>query len=123
MKTKSALLRSIGALALFILIAFPSSSALAAGHCADPDIWYEYDAGPTGVRVLMYSAPPVGATIFYTLNGQNPTHTGSSPGPNTMIFYGPVYVPYEQWMHFRALAWKLNYLDSGITYVSITNPV
>ena len=121
MKTKSALLRSLGALALFVLVAFPSSSALATGPCADPDIYYEYE-GPTGIRVYMYSAPPHGATVFFTLNWSNPTHTGATPGANTMIYYGPISVPSNSWMHFKALAWKQNYLDSGIVQVSVSNP-
>ena len=122
MKPKSSLLTAIGALALFVLIAFPSSSALAKA-VADVDIYYEYD-GPTGVQVQMEVEYPAGAIIFYTLNGTNPTHTGSTPGPNTAIFYGPIAVPYMQWMHFRARAWKSGWGDSvNITYFDISNPV
>jgi hypothetical protein len=124
MKTKSPLLIAIGALALFVLVAFPSSSALATGHCADVDIYYEY-AGPTGIRVGMDCASPSGAIIYFTLNGSDPTHDDSgNPGSNTSIFYGDISVPYHQWMHFRARAWKVGYLDStNITYLDISNPV
>lgn len=123
MKTKSPLLTAIGVLALFVLVAFPSSPALATGHCADVDIYYEYD-GPTGIQVGMTAATPAGATIFYTLNGRDPTHSGGTPGPNTYIFTGDIPVPEGQWLHFRALAYKFNYLDSvHVSVLNISNPV
>lgn len=123
MKPRSSLLTAIGALALFVLIAFPSSSALAKA-VADVNIYYEY-AGPTGLQVEMEVEYPAGAIIYYTLNSQNPTHDGSgNPGANTYVYYGPIAVPYMQWMHFRARAWKSGWGDSAnITYLDISNPV
>lgn len=124
MKTKSPLFRSIGALlALLVFVTLPSSTALAnCGQCADVDVYYEY-AGPTGIQVEMECEYPAGAIIFYTTNGSNPTHTGSTPGANTMIYYGPIYVPYGHCIRFKARAWKYCYYDSvNITDTTICNP-
>jgi hypothetical protein len=124
MKTKSPLFRSIGALlALLVFVTLPSSTALAnCGQCADVSVYYEYD-GPTGIQVVMYVASPSGATIFYTTNGSNPTHTGATPDTNTMIYYGPIPIPYGQCRNFRARAWKYCYYDSvNITYLTVCNP-
>jgi hypothetical protein len=120
MKTRSILLRSLGALALLALVAFPSSTALAT-QCDEVDIYYEY-GGPTGILVGMDTATPTPCIIFYTTNGQNPTHTGSTPGANTLIFYGDIPIPYGQWRYFRALCYKASYTDSGIIYFDISNP-
>lgn len=133
MKTRSALLHSLGALALLVLAAFPSSSALASPGCGDPDVYYEY-GGPTGLQVEMETDTPIPCTpcsgnftpiIFYTTNGQNPTHTGSTPGSGTMIYYGPIPIPLYQWRYFRAITYKgcCSYQDSGVTYFDISNPV
>jgi Chitobiase/beta-hexosaminidase C-terminal domain len=130
MKTKSPLLIAIGALALFVLIAFPSSTALAS--CGTPDdvnVYYEYD-GPTGVQVEMeVEYPTSGAILYYTLNGStNPTHDSlGNPGANTYIYGSPIPVPVRQWMHFRCRAWKPGipcfYDSANITYLDISNPV
>ena len=118
MKTKSALLTAIGALALFVLVAFPSSSALATGYCANPEIYYEYSRV---LEVGMECASPTDATIFYTTNGSNPTHVGGTPGPGTSIFHeGTPLAP--GWTHFKALAYHAGWGDSGITDVSLSNP-
>ena len=72
----------------------------------------------------MDSPTPTPFIIFYTTNGQNPTHTGSTPGANTLIFYGDIPIPYGQWRYFRALCYKAYpYVDSDITYLNISNPV
>ena len=88
MKTKLALLRSIGALlALLVFTALPCSTALAKGPCALVQIYYDYD--PSGdLLVSMYSYPPYGPTIFYTVDGTNPTHdhTNGTPTGSTMVF-------------------------------------
>jgi chitobiase/beta-hexosaminidase-like protein len=111
-------------LALLVFVAFPSSSALAAPKCDVVEFYYEY-AGPTGIQVGMSSVTPTPYIIFYTTNGHDPTHTGSTPGRNTSIFTGDIPVPYLQWMHFRALAYKGSgsYVDSDVTYFDISNPV
>jgi len=108
MKTKSPLLRSIGAfLALLVFIALPSSTALAScGQCDDVNIYYEYE-GWTGLQVEMEVEYPAGTIIFYTLNGSDPTHDiYGNPGSNTYIYGWPIGIPKRQCMHFRARAWK-----------------
>lgn len=120
MKTKSVCLRLFGALVLLVLVAFPSSSALAT-QCDDVVIYYEY-GGPTGILAGMETDTPTPRTIFYTLNGQNPTHTGSTPGAGTYIFTGDIPVPYGQWRHFKALCYKASYTDSNIADEWISNP-
>jgi hypothetical protein len=125
MKTKSHLIRSIGVLlALLVYIALPSSTALAnCGQCDDVIVYYEY-AGLNGIQVEMECEYPAGAIIFFTTNGSDPTHTGSTPGPNTSIYYGPIFVPYLHCIHFKARAWKYCYSDSvGITDETICNPI
>ena len=128
MKTKSPLLIAIGALALFVAVAFPSSTALAAcDTCDDVDVYYEY-GGPTGIRVEMEVFFPTGATIYFTMNGANPTHDSlGNPGPYTSIYYGPMNVGYRQCVYIKAMSWKpgINpcYYDSGITYFEVCNPV
>jgi|ERR1043166_2443942 hypothetical protein len=121
MKTKSPLLTAIGALALFVLVAFPSSSALATGHCDDVSIYYDYGQQLT---VDMDCAFPSGATIYYTTNGTDPTHDSSgNPGTGTSIFYGEIPISLGQCKHFRAIAWKSGYLNSAnIADDTICNP-
>ena|ERR1043166_2816746 len=123
MKIKSSLLTAVGALALFVLVAFPSSSVPAAGHCYDVDIYYEY-GGPTGLLVDMDCAFPSGATIYYTTNGTDPTHDQfGNPGPGTLIFYGEIPISSGQCNHFRAIAWKSGYGNSlHIADDTICNP-
>jgi hypothetical protein len=125
MKTKSPLLIAIGALALFVLVALPSPTARAVcGQSDDVIIYYEYE-GPTGVQIEMEVEWPVGATIFYTTNGSNPTHdTLGNPGSNTLIYYGPIFVGNRSCVHVRARAWKSCYYDSvTIADDTICNPI
>jgi hypothetical protein len=117
MKAKPPLLTAIGALALFVLVAFVRSSALATPYCAAPDVYYEYGTG-----VEMECANPVDATIFYTINGGDPVHTGSSPGANTYVFAGPFTIPLGQCKHIKAIAYHVNWGDSPITEDTICNP-
>jgi hypothetical protein len=128
MKTKSPLFPSIGALlALLVFVTLPTSTALAAcGTVDDVDISFGY-GGPTGVQVTMTCAYPAGAIIFYTVNGPNPTHSGSTPGPGTYIYSGPVSVPYGHCIDFSVRAWKPGipcwYDSVNITYAGVCNPL
>ena len=122
MKTKSPLLTAIGVLALFVLVAFPSSSALATGHCHDVIIYYEY-GGPTGLLIDMECDFPSGTTIFYTTDGSAPTHSGGSATGTTGIFYGDIPQTYGTRVRYRAIAYKAGYLDSAnIADETIANP-
>ena len=109
-------------LALVALVAFPTSSALARPKCDPVDIYYEYN-GPTGLQVVMETETPPPYIIFFTTNGQNPTHTGPNPGAGTGIYSGPIPVPYGQTVCFKALCYKAYpYVDSDITSACISNP-
>lgn len=138
MKTKSALIRSIGALALFVLIAFPNSSALAAPKCGDPIVYYEYD-GPTGLEVYMENTednlclPCSSSTetpiIFFTVtttvaNNTNPTHNGPNP-INCSIYTQGIPVPYGYTQHYRVITYKgcCSHQDSNVVVFDVTNPV
>jgi hypothetical protein len=128
MKTKSPLLIAIGALALFVSVAFPSSTALADCFTVDdPYVYYEY-GGPTGIQVEMEVAYPTsGAIIYFTTNGSNPTRDGSgNPGPYTSIYTGAIFVPNKQCIYIKAMAWKPGtpcWFDSGIVPFEVCNPV
>jgi hypothetical protein len=122
MKIKSSLLTAVGALALFVLVAFPSSSVPAAGHCYDVDIYYEY-GGPTGLLVDMDCAFPFGAIIFYTTDGTSPTHSGGTPTGSTLVYYGQIPQAYGTRTHYKAIAYKAGYGDSlHVVDVPIANP-
>lgn len=62
----------------------------------------------TNLSVQMTSSTP-GAIIFFTMgsNGQgyldDRTHNGSTPINPTVLYYGPVSVPYSQVRYFAAL--------------------
>lgn len=123
MKAKSPLFRSIGVLlALLVFTALPSST-LAAGYCANVNIYYNYHSSGN-LQVVMYSAPPSNPTIFYTKDGTNPTHdhaTGA-PDPGTYIYYGPEWVYPGQCITFKAQAHKPPYGDSAvITTLEVCN--
>lgn len=128
MKTKSA----IGAfLALLVFVAFPTSSALAAPQCSEPDVYYEY-GGPTGMQVdmdntednlcLPCSSSTVEPVIYFTStvdvpNNTNPTH--SSP-----VFSQPIPVPYGHTVHYRVITGKAccSHQDSDVVIFDVTNP-
>jgi hypothetical protein len=129
MKTKSPLLIAISAFALFVLVTFPGATALAkCGQVYDVIVYYEYD-GPTGIQVEMEVEYPTGATIYFTLNGTNPTHDSSgNPGSGTYIYYGPMSVAYHHCLNVKARAWKpgINpcwYDSVNIVYENICNPI
>jgi Chitobiase/beta-hexosaminidase C-terminal domain len=111
----------LGALLALFLVAFPSTSARAT-QCDPVDVYYEY-GGPTGLYVGMDTTTEPAFIIFYTTNNTNPTHTGSTPGSGTLIFYGDIPIPYGQWRHFRAICYKEGYDDSDVAYLDISNPV
>jgi hypothetical protein len=127
MKTKSHLLTSIGALALFVLVAFASSSARA-DACDDPYFELYYGVG-NDLSLEVATDNPTGATIFYTMtlnqyNNYTPTHTGTTCGPNTSKFASgsKIHIPYGSTMYINALAWKSGWDDSGVTSAEQHNP-
>lgn len=130
MKTKSALLRSIGVLlALLVFAALPNSVL---GELCDPahDPYCEvvYGHGTT-LYLKLITDCPTAATIFYTRtfntpNTVDPTHSGATPGyltysvPNGTL----IPIPYGSTIYIRMLAWKLNMGESGIVDCSQSNP-
>lgn len=109
-------------LALFVFGAFPSSA-----QATDPVFFHTKYGTGTNLSVQMTSSTP-GAIIFFTMgsNGQgyldDPTHNGSTPINPTVLYYGPVSVPYSQVRYFAALAWTPSGGDSEVTYWEQPNP-
>jgi Chitobiase/beta-hexosaminidase C-terminal domain len=111
----------LGAFVALILVVFPVASARAT-QCDDVIIYWEY-GGPTGLVAGMDTDTPTPRTIFYTINGTDPTHNGGTPGSGTSIFTADIPIPYMSWRHFRALCYKEGYDDSNITIEDISNPI
>lgn len=112
MKTKSVLVRSIGALlALLVFVSLPSS-VLAIPFCDDVTIELYYGTG-NDLALELECANPTGATIFYTVtfntpNNYIPTHTGTTCGPHTSKFASgsKIHIPYGSTIYINAIAWK-----------------
>lgn len=117
MKTKSPLLIAIGALALFVLVALPTSSARAT-EC--DDVYFELYYGVGNDIALEVSVDnPTGATIFYTMtfnqpNNYTPTHSGTTCGAHTSKFASgsKIHIPYGSTIYISAIAWKSGWDDS-----------
>jgi Chitobiase/beta-hexosaminidase C-terminal domain len=107
----------LGALIALVLVVFPVAPARAT-QCDEVFIYYDYDYG----RAEMETGTPSPRTIFYTLNGANPTHNSATPGSGTFIYYGPISIPYGQRRHFTALCYKAGYEDSIVTNEWFANP-
>jgi hypothetical protein len=110
----------MGALISLVVVVFPVASARAT-QCDDVTIYYEY-GGYTGLYAEMETGTPSPFTIFYTLNGANPTHYGATPGSGTFIYYGEIPIPYGTRRHYTALCYKEGYDDSNVTNEWIANP-
>jgi hypothetical protein len=131
MKTKSALLRSIGVLmALLVFVALPNS--VLANPCGGPphDPYCELYYG-TGTNLFLELGTdcPTGATIFYTRttnqpNYVDPTHSGTTPGYLTYScpIGTKIPIPYGSTIYIRALAWRVEFGDSGVTACDQHNP-
>lgn len=130
MKTRPALLRSIGVfLALLVFIALPNSVL---GELCDPayDPYCELVYSPGNNYYLKLKTDcPTAATIFFTKtvntpNTVDPTHTGATPGyltysvPNGTL----IAIQYASSVHIRMLAWKLNMGDSKIVDYEYNGP-
>ena len=112
MKTKSALLPSIGALlALLVFVALPSSTARAAqGQCPDVDIYWVYAGGN---QIYFEVEVGSGCDIYVTnsINNPNfayPSRSGATPiYPTIKVASGSTfYIPYGSTMYIRAFAFK-----------------
>ena len=125
MKTKTALLRSLGVLlALLVFTALPNSVLATCSPCHDPTFTVIPGSGNQLFVQIDCDCPP-GATIFYRLNsGSNPTHTGATPTGGT--FSGTsgmqVWIPYGYTVCIRALAWKEGSADSNVVVTCQHNP-
>ncbi len=76
----------------------------------DPNVYYEY-GGPTGIQVEMYVGYPTGATIFFTTNGSNPTHTQWQTGCKHLYLHRE---------HFRSIRELHLYQGDGLEAWVIT---
>jgi hypothetical protein len=111
MKTRSALLPSIGALlALLLFVALPSPTVRAAqGQCGDVDISWYYAGGN-----LIYFEVEVGdgCDIYVTtsIDSAAPTPSRSGATPISPTLKVPTettfYIPYGHTMYIKAFAWK-----------------
>lgn len=112
MKTKSALLPSIGAfLALLLLVALPSPTAHASqGQCPDVDIEWYYGGGN---QIYFELEVGSGCDIYVTNSINNPSfaypsRSGATPVyPTIKVASGSTfYIPYGSTMYIRAFAYK-----------------
>jgi hypothetical protein len=70
------------------------------------------------------STSTAGATIFYTVSTSDyvtPTHNGSTPTGNTLVYNGPVSVAKNKDEFFEAVAYKAGTSDSNITQFEADN--
>jgi hypothetical protein len=119
MKTKSVLVRSIGALlALLVFISLPSS-ALADNTCSDVGFELYYGTG-TDLALELECDNPTDATIFYTVtfnqeNNYPPLHTDTTCGAHTSKFANgsKIHIPYGSTIYINAIAWKSGWRDSA----------
>jgi hypothetical protein len=118
MKTKTALLRSIGVLmALLVFMALANSLlATPCDPCFDPTFDIIPGAG-NQLKVKITSGCPSGATIYYTINGGTPTHSSPSAANGVEIS-----VPYGYTYCIRALAAFSGKTDSGVSVICQHNP-
>ena len=112
MKTKSALLPSIGALlALLLFVALPSSTARASqGQCGDVDIYWVYAGGN---QIYFEVEVGDGCDIYVTTSINNPnfpwpSRSGATPISPTVKVASEsrFYIPYNSTMYIRAFAYK-----------------
>ena len=110
MKTRSPLLTSIGALALFVLVAFPNSPARASqGQCGDVEIEVYYDP----VVILELTVEPEDCVIYYTTaldvsSVVDPSRSGVTPiSPTMTCSNGQTFnIPYGHTRKLKAFAYK-----------------
>jgi hypothetical protein len=130
MKTKSILVRSIGALlALIVFVSLPTTLlAIVCTPAYDPYCELYYGTG-TNLFLELGTDCPTGATIFYTktinqYNSTDPTHTGTTPGPSTYscAIGTKIGIPYGSTIYIRSLAWRSDTIDSGVTACEQHNP-
>ncbi len=136
MKTRPALIRSLGVLlALLVFAALPNSVL---GELCDP-AFTPYCELEYGHGTLLYleigTDCPTAATIFYTItynqpNTNDPCHLSNSPTVCTNTGYTTfsasnhsyIGVPYGQTVYIRMIAWKLNMGDSDLETCEQHNP-
>jgi hypothetical protein len=131
MKTKSMLVRSIGALlALLVLTALPTS-LLAVCYTADPVCELYYGTGHNLFLELESDCPPSGVIIFYISSidqpipgNINPCHNGVTPcsGTSWVANGTKLSIPYGHTLYIRMLAWRSDSGDSGIVDCDQHNP-
>jgi len=116
MKTKSPLLTSLGALALFVLVAFPNSPARASeGQCGDVDIEVYYET----IVFLEVTVYPDDCLIYYTTaldvsSIVNPSRYGYDPVPPTQTCASSTIfnIPSGHSRRLKAFAYKPGWTQS-----------
>jgi len=104
------------------LIAFASSSALATQ--AEPVEFSESGNYPNTIYVYLSTATS-GATIFATVGNYfipaNPTHNGGTPTGTTFICTAPILVFSGQHKWIKAVAYRSDLTDSGVSIYEVDN--
>ena len=129
MKTRPALLRSIGVLMALLLVALPNSIlATPCPGCCEPYCELYYGTG-NNLYLELETEYPSDATIFYTktinqYNYDDPCHNGSTPCSGTYSCPNGtlIPVPYGSTIYIRALAYKSGLDDSPVTACEQHNP-
>jgi len=132
MKTKSPLVRSIGALlALLVLVALPSSVlASPCENICDPICELYYGTGHN-LSLEVESIYPANTTIFFISSldqplpaNSLPCHVGTNPCPGTVAVPSGTKVPiqYGHTLYIRSIAWRSDKGDSGVSDCDQHNP-
>lgn len=116
-------------MALLVFVALPSSVlANPCGTPCDPYCELYYGTG-TNLFLELETESPANAIIFYTKtfnqpNTVDPTHTGSTPNSGTFSCANGtlIPIPYGSTMYIRAIAWRSDLGDSGVTACDQHNP-
>jgi hypothetical protein len=110
-------------MAVFALIAYASSSALAIDKC-EPAEFSESGGFPSTAYIYVVTAEP-GATIFATVGNHfipaNPTHSGSSPTGTTFLCGGTFAVFVGDYKHVKCIVYKAGKADSIMTSYELDN--
>lgn len=110
-------------MAVFALIAYASSSALAIDKC-EPAEFSESGGYPYTAYIYVTTAEP-GATIFATVGNHfipaNPTHSGGTPTGTTFICGGTFAVFAGDYKHVKCIVYKAGKADSIMTSYELDN--
>ncbi len=131
MNTKSALVRSIGALlALFVFVSLPTTLLAVCYPTHDPLCELYYGSG-TQLFLELETDCPINATLFVITSidqpipaNVNPCHTGSTPcsGTSALANGTKLSIPYGHTLWVKMVAWRSDSGDSSIVSCDQHNP-